>query len=1143
MLRFIQDTKFAPLWLSGFIAFINDGFLRTAFIFFMTYQVASFPMTFMISAVMLYIIGYLAGTLFIGQIADKFSKAGILKGIRVSEVLLMLLVSLAVLWDSRAAMILVVAVMGVVNAGSRVCHYALIPALLPTVQEWNGANAFMKLLMVVGSGLAALAALLAVKLDIPHLGLLWAGLALAVGALIIAWFIPPLKAGDPALAVSKNPMRALKVISDTLRHQFDDWSYLVGIAWFWVLTAVVVLFSAEYGRDILKIRWSTITFYCSGIFTGGFLLGTILYWFLSRRRAVGSYTALVGLLMSGALLDLIFAGGALTGVDTTKGLTVFQVLTRDATYWRIFIDILLLGLLSPIYITPFYTLIQQKTKPALMGRMWAFSSLVNASALTAAVIIIACLRLLFVSPETILILFAVGHILVSLYFVRLLPVATRRFLFKKAFKFLFNAKISGLDNLEKAGPRALIVTNHASYLDVLLISAFVSRKIVFAINENLLDRPLVKFITSLVDVRPLDPHSPFAVKAMVGELRQDQLCMIFTESIVDNSLSLRMKTYEGPALMALKADAPIVPIRIDGARFTWFSRVTGNIADFRFFPDIALHVQEPVRLRVPDGVTTRVEREESSSQLYNIISRLEYETAEKDAPLFEMIIRAMRMRGRFHHMLEDTERKPVTFLALFMKSFILGRLMNRALGKERRVGVLMPTSNAGVLTFLGLQAFGKEPAMINFSSGATQVVSCCKTIGLKTIITAKKVVLLAKLEELIAAIEAAGVKVVYLEDLRGTLTLADKLFGIIGAFFPKWAYHKTSGGFVDADDPAIILFTSGSEGLPKAVFLSHRNILVNKAQLVARVDFRPTDIFLNCLPIFHSFGMCGGTLCPLTMGIKIFLYPTPLHYRVIPEIAASCKATVFFGTDTFVANYAKCANPYDFNSVRVLAVGAEKLKDETRRIWLEKFGVRILEGYGATECAPFISCNTFLHARNGSTGKLMPGMECKLKAVDGIKEGQELWVKGGNVMLGYMRPAKPLVLEPPAAGWYDTGDIVDIDDEGYIFIKGRCKRFAKVGGEMVSLLAIEQVVDKAWPGFVSGAVNIPDAKKGEQIILITNCPDIARESLVKAFKAADFPEIGLPSRIIVTDAPPLLGTGKFDYQAAKDMALNAAEKE
>ena len=277
-------------------------------------------------------------------------------------------------------------------------------------------------------------------------------------------------------------------------------------------------------------------------------------------------------------------------------------------------------------------------------------------------------------------------------------------------------------------------------------------------------------------------------------------------------------------------------------------------------------------------------------------------------------------------------------------------------------------------------------------------------------------------------------------------------------------------------------------------------------------------------------------LLPLLAGLKTFLYPTPLHYRIIPEICASAKATIFFGTDTFLAGYAKCANPYDFNSLRIVVAGAEKVKDDTRRIWAEKFGIRVLEGYGATECSPIIAVNTFLHQTKGAVGRLLPSMEWQLREVPGIKEGKELLVKGPNIMQGYMRYDKPLELDPPQDGWYDTGDIVTIDENGYVFIKGRSKRFAKIGGEMVSLLSVEMVIEKRWPGYVSGAVNIPDAKKGEQIVLITTCKDITKEELISAFKTAGVTELGIPSRIMTTDEPPLLGTGKFDYVRAKELA-------
>jgi len=604
-----------------------------------------------------------------------------------------------------------------------------------------------------------------------------------------------------------------------------------------------------------------------------------------------------------------------------------------------------------------------------------------------------------------------------------------------------------------------------------------------------------------------------------------------------------MKIYEAPAMMAVKGNAPIVPIRIEGASHAIFSRVLGKKADFRWFPKMTLTVLPPVYFNdFPADMPTREIRERSSSRLYDVMSEMTYEASEVNQPIFEAITHSMAMTGRFKPMLEDTARKPVKFMGVFLKAFILGKLIHRAAPDEKELGVMIPTSNGCALTILGLHAYGKVPAMINFTSGPKQVISTCQTVGLKSIVTAKKVVALAKLENLVAAIEEAGIRILYLEDLAKTLTLKDKLQGIWYAIAPRRAYKKTSGGSVKADDTAVILFTSGSEGFPKAVFLTHKNMLANTYQVLSRFDIYPSDVLLNVLPMFHSFGLGAGLFLPMVAGLKVVLYPTPLHYRIIPQLCASTRSTIFFGTDTFLSGYAKCANPYDFNSLRIVAVGAEKLKDETRKIWSEKFGVRVLEGYGATECSPFISVNTFLHQKKGSVGRLLTGIKYEVKPVAGIEGGGELWVKGANIMQGYMRYTDPMKLDPPADGWYDTGDIVEVDADGFIFIKGRSKRFAKIGGEMVSLLSVENVINSKWEGFITGAVNIPDPKKGEQIILITNCPDITKEEMIKAFKAAGVTELGLPSRVIVTDEPPILGTGKFDYVTAKEMALKEAEK-
>lgn len=1135
----IKNKRFLPLVGSQFISAINENFIRLVFLFFTTYKLTESNPVLTATAVFLYALVFCATSVFAGQLADKFSKTKLLQSLRLVEIGLMVLALFSISINSLWLLMAIIAGMGFVGASLRVLNYSVLPALL-SPNTLNAGNTWLKIVTVSSYICAILLLVSVLKLNTAYYMIMGAAVVLSIINYFISLKIPATDPVDGDLQIDKGLFSSFDSVAKHLKHKFDSWSYLVGMAWFWLIGTTCFAFSAEWAHSILHTRWSVVMF-LTGFVAFGFIIGAFVYGHLSRKNNVGAYTSLVTVLISFFMFDLVLASATFLGNPDIENISIFKFLTTDFDYWRIMIDVTALGFLSAFYIIGFYTLLQLKTEPKTMGRVWAFSNMINAMGVVIGFIFILAMKALFFNILTVFAILAVVNLLVAIYMLRLLPIDSRRRLFKRIFKCLYGTKISGLENIEKAGPRALIMTNHTSFMDVLLISAFVDKKIVFAINDRLMEKTIVKFMTNLVDVRPLDPNSPFAVKDMVEELRKDQLCMIFTEGFIADG-NTRMKIYEGPALMAVKGNAPILPIRIDGAKYTFFSRVLGKKAEFRWFPKINLTVLPPVKLDVPENLSTRECRERSSSQLYDLLSQMIFDSYETDKTLFEAFAQSMKMAGRFKPVIEDTERKPVKFMAMFLKSFVLGRLINRAIPDDKYVGIMLPTSNTCLLTYLGLQAFGKIPAMINFSTGPKQVIATCKTVGLKTVITAKKVVLLAKLDHLVEEIEASGVHVLYLEDLKGLFKTSDKIFGVWGSLFPIRTYRKLTGGKIEPTDPAEILFTSGSEGMPKAVFLTHKNILSNCYQIPSRLDFYPEDVILNCLPMFHSFGLNISTLLPLLLGMKAFLYPTPLHYRIIPEICASARCTIMVGTDTFLAGYAKCANPYDFNSLRIVAAGAEKVKAETRKIWSEKFGLRILEGYGATECSPFISCNTFLHQKVGSVGRVFPGMEIELKPVEGIKDGAELWLKGPNVMLGYMRAQKPLELDPPAGGWYDTGDIVEIDEDGFIFIKGRCKRFAKIGGEMVSLLAVEQVISQKYPGFVSGAVNIPDARKGEQIVLITTCKDITREGMIEAFKSAGITELGIPSKVIYTSEPPLLGTGKFNYVAAKEMALAETEK-
>ena len=433
---------------------------------------------------------------------------------------------------------------------------------------------------------------------------------------------------------------------------------------------------------------------------------------------------------------------------------------------------------------------------------------------------------------------------------------------------------------------------------------------------------------------------------------------------------------------------------------------------------------------------------------------------------------------------------------------------------------MLPNANAAGVTFLAVISAGRVPAMINFTAGATNILSGCEAARITTIVTSKSFIEKGKLDKLAQAL-GEKVSLVYLEDMRASIGLVDRLRA--ARKFRKAVVPRK------ADDMAAVLFTSGSEGTPKGVALSHRNMLANAAQAAARIDFGRQDKVFNVLPVFHSFGLTIGFMLPVISGVPVYFYPSPLHYRVVPELVYGTNATIFFGTDTFLAGYARSAHAYDFRSIRYVVAGAEPVKQSTRDVWCEKFGIRILEGYGVTETAPVLALNTPMFNKFGTVGRLMPGVEYKLEPVPGVDEGGRLLVRGPNVMMGYLKADRPGELQPPPQGWYDTGDIVTIDTEGFLTIKGRAKRFAKVGGEMVSLAAVEQLAAELWPKAMSAAATEVDPRKGERIVLVTQQKDATRADFMAYAKSKGASDLSIPAEVLYVERVPLLGSGKIDF--------------
>lgn len=706
-------------------------------------------------------------------------------------------------------------------------------------------------------------------------------------------------------------------------------------------------------------------------------------------------------------------------------------------------------------------------------------------------------------------------------------------LLRSLLRKLYKVDVTGIENLNHNSERTLIVANHTSFLDAVLLYAFLPINTTFAINTYVANSWIGKVASLFCNLFPMDPANPLSIRKLIRRLEQGGNVVIFPEGRITVTGAL-MKIYNGPGLVAVRSNATILPVRIDGAQYTPFSRLQGRVR-LSWFPKITLNIQSSRVLHVEDEYRGRKRRERAGQILSDIMTNMMYETSNKDQTLVERLLEARRIHGGKHIIAEDINRTPLSYNQLITKSVVLGKKLSSLTDNAETVGVLLPSTLAATVTFWGLQMYGRLPAMLNFTVGYQGMKSACETAVVKRVITSKRFIKQAKLSETVIQL-SKHVKIIYLEDVAKEINIFEKISGLIRSRFDRAIIKQTSQNYNNA---AVVLFTSGSEGTPKGVVLSHSNLLSNIQQLTSRIDFNAQDIALNALPLFHSFGLTAGMIMPITSGVKVFFYPSPLHYRVVPELAYEINATIMFGTNTFLSGYARFADAYDFYSLRYVFAGAEKLHDDVRKTWQEKFGVRIFEGYGATETSPVISGNTPMANRSGTVGKIMPGMEYRLIAVPGLDDGKRLEVRGPNIMKGYLLNNNPGVLVPPKTeqgeGWYDTGDIVKIDNDGFITICGRAKRFAKVAGEMVSLTSVESLANKVWPDALHAAVTIPDQRKGEQIILLTTEENANRATIVNEAQNDGVAEINIPRIIIPIDKMPVLGTGKIDYVSANQL--------
>jgi acyl-[acyl-carrier-protein]-phospholipid O-acyltransferase/long-chain-fatty-acid--[acyl-carrier-protein] ligase len=503
--------------------------------------------------------------------------------------------------------------------------------------------------------------------------------------------------------------------------------------------------------------------------------------------------------------------------------------------------------------------------------------------------------------------------------------------------------------------------------------------------------------------------------------------------------------------------------------------------------------------------------------------------------LFSAFVDARAQFGRTRAIVTDGDERTLTYDEILRAVLALGHALKAGTKRGETVGVLLPTGIGSVIAVLALSAYGRVPAMLNFTAGEQSLRTALKMAKMRRVVTAHRFIEVGKFEALEEWLNTAS-KVVYLEDVRKKLSLFDKVTAAVGSFLPSRVATRVS-----PDAPAVILFTSGTEGEPKGVALSHANILANVEQVRTHIQFYPNDVVFNPLPTFHSFGLTVGALMPLYLGVKAVLHPTPRQPHEIVRRIKQHRGTILLATDTFVSQYARCAEAEELSSLRLAVCGAERLRDETRQLFKRKYTVELLEGYGVTEASPVIAANQPGMNRAGTVGHLLPGIEMRIEPVEGIREAGRLHVRGPNIMLGYIQVDKPGEIVPLPGGWHDTGDVVAIDEDGYMSIRGRLKRFAKVGGESVSLSVVENCASALWPDYQHAAIAVPDGRKGESIVLVTTNPDASRNDLLVWVQNHGVPELAVPRRVIRVNDIPVMGSGKIDYRAVTMIVAREAE--
>lgn len=1077
--------------------------------------------TYLALSMVVFVIPFLLFSGYSGHLADVVSKRKVLIAVKVFEIFVMLL-GLAAFFSTRIELMLVVLfLMALHSTVFSPAKYGIVPEMLPD-KDLSRANGLLEMstfvAIVLGTSIGSF--LFAVWKGEPwKMGVVT--LAVAVAGFLTSLKITRVPASGAHAPFQINPFGEIWIGTKHLLKDRPLTLAVLGISYFWFLGALFQMDLLLFGKEVLKETdlkvGLLVTALAMGIGVGSMLAG----------RLSGNKVEL-GLVPLGAVFMGIFC--------------VALYASRDS-YTLSVISLSLLGLSGGLFIVPLNAYLQQRSENHEKGRIIATNNFYNTVGLLLASAVLKGLHgKLNVSPDKFMLIFGVVTLISSVYIVSVVPEFLVRFVLWLATHTLFKIRIVGQENVPFRGP-ALLVANHMSHIDGFLINACIQRFIRFMVWKPYYELKVLNWFFKLAKAIPVGTGGPrdvvASIRAARKELEAGHMVCIFAEGSISRTGNL-LPFHRGLEKIVDGLDVPVIPVHLD--------RLWGSIFSFeggRFLWKWPKRIPYPVTV----SFGTPMPASSSAHEVRQAIQELASDAATYSKGAGDLLdlrfIRTAKKNWRRFAMADSSGRE-LTYGRALIGSLLVARWIRKNRQPEKMIGLLLPSSVGGALANTGVMIAGKVPVNLNFTAGRESMASAVQQCGIRTILTSKVFLAKAKLEPMPS--------MVYMEDILGQMSGFAKLRALAAArLLPaRWL---AAGGKRNSDSLATVIFSSGSSGVPKGVMLSHHNVLSNIQAMAQVFWINDHDVIVGVLPFFHSFGFTVTIWLPIVSGCGAAYHTNPTEASKIGEIVAKHRGTLLVSTPTFYSSYTRKCSVEQFASLRFVLVGAEKLRESIASAFHEKFGLELLEGYGCTEMSPVVAVNgpnfeagrdTQLGNKRGTVGQPLPGITVKivnpgtLEPLPPDAEGLVL-VKGPNRMLGYLNQAERTA-EAMHHGWYVTGDIGALDDEGFLRITDRLSRFSKIAGEMVPHLKVEEAIYNIIGEYGCAVTGIPDDQRGERLVALYTRPDMTPAELWQRLSETSLPKLWMPKRenVYQVDALPTLGTGKLDLAGVKAKAQQLA---